>query len=239
LVKLRSLRVGVKSSIFVICLFLLSCVRKSEENANTQRLEDAISIRKINSKKFEVVCFDGTRETRTAQDLRKDNVCNFNRSVPLRAFCASQDQDGRAPWVLATVEQGLYRMKWNRLSFGSEFACSQALNFSKKTENIGLVCGSRDGDGRKPFTLFTLEESAKTLPVNFERVEHCFQSLENGVRDERSLLFCSSLDGDGKAPFIVNTISGAAFSQTKSVASDIWECNRSLRAMQNSNEYLK
>ena len=84
------------------------CVRKTPDDATAQGIEDVERIRKLDSRRFEVTCYDGTREIRTKNDLLSENVCNFSRSNDIRAFCVQIAEHVHRSEILRIMPDNLF-----------------------------------------------------------------------------------------------------------------------------------
>lgn len=117
--------------------------------------------------------------------------------------CASRDNDGRAPFVVA-FRQGIQLDRIPGETYSSDSACRAALSSIRSLGRTGLLCVSRDADGRSPYQLASLV-GAKISRLDRTQVstqQEC-ATLLNELRPRRGqVTFCSSRDRDGRSPYV-------------------------------------
>lgn len=116
--------------------------------------------------------------------------------------CVPRDNDGRAPYVLATRE-GLNMIRLKGEEFSSVAACQDMLSAIRFVSFRALVCVSRDRDGRSPYQLAVLGNDVTRLNRTMTgSVAEC-RTLMNGLRETApdEVTYCTSRDNDNRSPY--------------------------------------
>ncbi|MGE0632598.1 MAG: hypothetical protein AB7O96_09335 [Pseudobdellovibrionaceae bacterium] len=109
--------------------------------------------------------------------------CELQASATQRAgeallTCVSKDSDGKNPYAMLALNTNSMATKKFAV-FATVQDCNVAISRARISKNYTAVCGSRDGDGRNPFTRLTLETAklkAKKADVNYPTLEDCLRS---------------------------------------------------------------
>lgn len=122
--------------------------------------------------------------------------------------CISRDNDGQRPYVLAIRDTATYQMtKISNLVFTSTQDCENTLNEAMLIDDDVYVCASRDRDGQRPYSLYTLNRGqADRINLSFPSISGCKDSLLKSRITSEVVALCSSRDNDGQRPYNIFTI---------------------------------
>ena len=146
--------------------------------------------------------------------------------------CVSRDNDGARPYILSIRNRSTYEeTKISNLVFSSVADCERAISESTVVARNTFVCSSRDRDGSRPYSLYTLDGSqASKLSLTFSTVESCKESITKARTTRQVVALCSSRDNDGSRPWSIYTIDHdtRSLSRTPQTYSSVEECFRNL-----------
>ncbi|MBC86032.1 MAG: hypothetical protein CL677_02545 [Bdellovibrionaceae bacterium] len=127
---------------------------------------------------------------------------------PVGYTCVPRDNDGRAPYAIA-IRDSNFDVQKSRHIYGSMTDCNQAIDRMRYIDGVKILCGSRDYDGRAPYSVFRMDGVAdvRFTGLGFSTVQECENTLNDRVRFRRgSYVTCSSRDADGRAPWSIFAI---------------------------------
>ncbi|QLY24545.1 hypothetical protein [Bdellovibrio sp. KM01] len=119
-----------------------------------------------------------------------------------RYTCVSRDNDGRAPYSLA-IREGINVTRL-QITYDTLPSCEQAMNLIRYIGYKGLICTSRDNDGREPTLLALLNggQAARISKTVMNKAD-CLETLRT-LRPDRNnnIVMCVSRDADGRNPYV-------------------------------------
>jgi hypothetical protein len=173
-------------------------------------VQDILSLVKRSDGDFDIVCSNGTREVRSAADIKAGNVCVVTQTTGLT--CVSRDNDGQNPFVLARFTPEGQLVPVAGAVYGTLGDCRTAAGATRAAGAATLVCASRDNDGQNPWTLGLVDAEGQATHLGefvFGTLTDCLSALQSGVTLAGELTLCTSRDGDGQNPFVPVAIDAA------------------------------
>lgn len=121
--------------------------------------------------------------------------------------CTSRDNDGRAPYVMAT-RTGIQVTRIPGETFASDADCQYMLKTISYLRGNAFLCASRDQDGRSPWTIASLRgtQLQRLQGVSYNSKESCQIGLRGLLIQGSVATTCVSRDNDGRAPFVAAEI---------------------------------
>ncbi len=122
-----------------------------------------------------------------------------------KLFCNSRDNDGRAPYVIASRDpRTMATVKYPNTTVSSMEDCTDIIKQSRTAngDNV-LVCISRDNDSRGPWSLAILNQNSATTTkiMNYQNLTDCHLSVQRSNTSHYAMSICASRDNDGRAPY--------------------------------------
>jgi hypothetical protein len=151
-------------------------------------------------------------------------------------LCVARDNDGRDPWVLATMNGATGAItKLPGTQFATIDQCRQAIIMARPTGNKLLACIARDNDGRDPWVGAEIAPDAGTVKkvtdLSFATFDACTQGISAGRTFMDQAIICTARDGDGRDPWVLGRVSNGTLTKvTNTVLGNIQQCNQSLNS---------
>lgn len=202
---------------YAIVLFLVvmhGCSTESESSSTVKDIEDIRTMSICPDGRFDVICQNGDIELRSAEDLRDGFVCNGGGGGGGSGYiCIARDNDGRASWIIGSISGGVQR--YSNVVFSEIEQCQAALVKRIDLPSLTYVCGSSDCDGRDPWTVYALGQSATAISgIKYGSVEQCYRATMVAGGSNGNVVICSSRDNDGRDPWSIFSIVGTQATRT-------------------------
>ena len=147
---------------------------------------------------------------------KKSQVCGSSANGAV-LVCVSRDDDGRNPWVVASMKDDGTTLKLPGVLFKTFDQCKAAVSSSRNIlDSFSLLCTSRDGDGRTPFEIFKVssDNTVTNEGLVFKEFEDCTASLQKAKQTPKSIIACASRDGDGRDPWALFAVTESTTNKT-------------------------
>lgn len=230
-----------KLFVFIFAAGLIACGHTEQPSA-AKEVDDIQSMSKRPDGQYDVRCQDGRFEVRSASEIRSGNVCRSgggNSSL----ICVAKDNDGRDPWILATLNVNGTVTRLQGTQFSTIDQCRQSTAAARPLDRSVIVCIARDNDGRDPWVgaqIFLDTGTIQKIPdLSFSTLDQCTQGIGAGRPFRAQVILCAARDNDGRDPWILGRLGNGALTKIpETVFTTVDQCYRSLNSARSVGDAL-
>lgn len=231
--------------IFFSLIFSACGQQASTDHSQTKDVSDIQSMSRRPDGLYDVRCQDGRLEVRSANEIRSGNVCNNGGGGGGTGslLCVARDNDGRDPWVLASLGSNGTVTKLAGTTYATMDQCRQATSWARPVDQGVIICITRDNDGRDPWVGAQINFNGNTIQkipaLSFNTLEQCTAGIGSARPFRNQLLLCTARDNDGRDPWILGRlVNGAMTKIPETVFTAIDQCQRSLDSARSTGDAL-